>query len=71
MHAMPTLKHWMHQLHDEGIKIAHYTGHMVHEKSFWGILAFVLIAVALFTLLIATGNDTTLHNMPIYPYYLQ
>lgn len=58
MHAGSTIKEWMHQLHDETVKAAHFTGHMVHEKAFWGILAILAMIAALFTLVVLFGSST-------------
>ena len=57
MHTDSSFKHWMHHLHDDGVRVAHFTGHMLHEKSFWGILAIVAVMITLFTLVVLFGED--------------
>ena len=62
MSTTPTFKHWMHQFHDGGAKVAHYTGHLLHEKAFWIILAFVLLTAGLFTLIVLLGNGAAMQD---------
>jgi hypothetical protein len=59
MHANPTFKHWIHQIHDESIRLRHMTGHVLHERSFWTIAFIVLMLAVLFSLLILAGNNAT------------
>lgn len=63
MNTATTFKHWMHQFHDGGMKVAHYAGHLLHERSFWFILGFVLLTAGLFTLIVLSGNG------PVMPDY--
>lgn len=59
----------MHRLHDEGAKITHMTGHMLHERSFWGILAILAVLTLLFTLIIMFGDEIPNYEMaPPTPY---
>jgi hypothetical protein len=45
-------------MHDGGIKAAHFTGHLLHEKSFWSILAILTLLAALFTLVVLFGDKS-------------
>ncbi len=70
MNTAITFKHWMQHFHGGGARVAHYAGHMLHEKAFWIILAFVLLTAGLFTLIALFGQDATLHEyyrMPMSP----
>ena len=67
MNTSPTLKNGMHHLHDGSVKAMHYTGHLLHEKSFWAIVAITALIVGLFTMIILFGSDTTMQNYSI-PY---
>lgn len=69
MSTTPTLRHFIHHLHDEGAKIIHMTGHMLHEKTFWGIVGIVALIAALFALLVLWGNGPQVEYQ-IHPYYL-
>jgi len=67
MHVIPSFKHWMHLVHDEGAKVAHYTSHLMHERAFWMFLGIVALIAALFSLLLLLGNDTAVEYR-LYPY---
>ena len=72
MHATTTIKHWMHHLHDSTAKVAHLTGHMLHEKNFWGIVAILAMIAGLFALIMLHGGHAPLRyyaTPQIYPYY--
>ena len=71
MHTSTTLKHWVHQFHDGSVKVAHYTGHMLHEKAFWAILAILALIAGIFTMLVFFGNSPMMQNygVPYGPYY--
>ena len=68
MHADLSFRHWMHHVHDGSAKVAHYTGHMLHEKSFWGILAIVALIAALFTLVVLFGENAMQGYRGTLPY---
>lgn len=57
MHTVSTVRHWMHQLHDESAKVAHWTGYLLHEKSFWGIVAILAVLAGAFALLVLYGKQ--------------
>jgi hypothetical protein len=67
------LKNWMHHMHDEGLKATHYTTHMLHERSFWGIMAILALIAALFTIIVIYGNNAALQEysapIPYAPYF--
>jgi len=67
MHTVSTIRHWMHLLHDESAKMTHWTGHLLHERSFWGILAISALIAAAFVLLILYGKQLPMeqYNVPI------
>lgn len=73
MHATTTAKHWMHNFHDSGVKAAHFTGHLLHEKSFWAIMGILALIVGIFTLLVFLGSHAPLQDyrapIPYGPYY--
>ena len=71
MHTSSTLKQWTHMFHDGSAKVAHYTGHLLHEKSFWGILALLVLLAGALVLIAIFGDDiaTKSFNMPYGPYY--
>lgn len=73
MHASETAKHWMHNAHDGSIKAAHFTGHLLHEKSFWAILGILALIAGTFALLVFLGNNAPLQNyrvpLPYGPFY--
>jgi len=70
MSTATTFKYWMHHFHDGGARVAHYTGHMLHEKAFWLILAFVLLVAGLFMLIALSGQDAAMqeyYRVPLFP----
>jgi hypothetical protein len=62
MHTVSTVREWMHQLHDESAKVAHWTGHLLHEKSFWGIVAILAVLAVVFTLLVLYGKQLAMQE---------
>ena len=50
---------------------AHYTGHLFHEKSFWGILVVVALIAGLLLLITLLGDNIDMKNFttPYRPYY--
>jgi hypothetical protein len=73
MHAAPTLKHWMHHFHDSGVRAIRYAGHLMHEKSFWGMLGILVLIAGLLTLIVFFGRTTTVQSYgvptPYRPYF--
>ncbi len=72
MHAGLTIRHWMHHVHDGTIKAAHLTGHLFHERAFWGIVAIATLIIALFTLIAILGEGVPVqeYSQPLpYGYY--
>jgi hypothetical protein len=69
MHASSSIHDWMRVAHDSGGKVVRFTGHLLHEKSFWAILAIVVALAGLFALVAYFGNDASMRdfNMPM-PY---
>ncbi|MEA2069127.1 MAG: hypothetical protein U9P12_08005 [Verrucomicrobiota bacterium] len=69
MHTESSGRHWMHLLRKDGAKVAHMAGHMLHEKSFWGILAILAMIALLVTLVVLFGTDVHMqeYGIPI-PY---
>ena len=67
MHTMPKIRHWMHLMHDGSVKIAHYSGHLLHEKAFWAFLGIFALLVLFFSLLLLLGNETVI-DYRAYPY---
>ena len=67
MHAIPSFKRWMHLMHEEGVKMMHYTGHLLHEKAFWAFLGIIVAIAVLFSLLLLLGNDMAIEYRS-YPY---
>ncbi|MEE9368388.1 MAG: hypothetical protein V3V05_05940 [Pontiella sp.] len=68
MHTATTLKTGMHHFHDDSVNAMHYIGHLLHEKSFWAIVAITALIVGLSSLIILFGsgnNDTELQH-PIW-----
>ena len=57
MHTISRLKHWVRMMHDEGAKAVHFSGPIMHEKSFWGVIALFLLLVTLFTLITLFGDQ--------------
>ena len=51
-----TFKHWMHVMHDDGVKVLHFSSHVLHEKSFWGIVAILGLLAILVTLVVMFGE---------------
>ena len=51
-----TFKHWMHVMHDDGAKVLHFSNHVLHEKSFWGIVAILGLLAILVTLVVMFGE---------------
>ncbi len=70
MHASMTFRQWMHHVHSGTVKATHFTGHLLHEKSFWGILAILMLIAGLFTLVVLFGGDSIPQNyyLPLAPY---
>ncbi len=69
MHTATTLKHWMHHVHDGSVKATHFTGHLLHERSFWGILAILMLIAGLFALVVIFGTESMPEEyVPIMPY---
>ena len=71
MHTSTTLKHWMHHFHDGSVKAVHYTGHMLHEKAFWEILAILTLIAGVFAMIVFFSNSPMMQNygVPYGPYY--
>ena len=73
MHTSVTLKHWMQHFHDNSVKATHYAGHLLHERSFWGIAGFLALIVGLLVLIAFFGNASTLQDYgapsPYSPYF--
>ena len=71
MHTSITLKQWFDHVHDGRVKAAHYAGHLLHTKSFWGILAILALIIGMLAALILFGVNTPLRNytIPYAPYY--
>jgi hypothetical protein len=69
MHAAPRVKQWMHLLHDESVRIAHFTEHLVHEKAFWAFLGIVTVMALLFSLLLLLGDENAI-DYRAYPFPL-
>ena len=65
MHTVSTVRNWMHQLHDGSAKMAHWTGHLFHEKSFWGIVAILAVLVAAFALMVFYGNRVPMEEFSV------
>ena len=69
MHVALTFKNWMHDVHDDTLKAAQNTGQMLHQKSFWGIVAIVALIVSLFMLIAFFGDNTIMdYQTPPLPY---
>jgi len=60
----------MHVVHDEGLKAVHFSSHLFHEKSFWGIVAIFVLLAALFTLITLFGDQLPImdYHVPAAPY---
>ncbi len=71
MHTSTTMRHWMHHFHDGSVKAARYTGHLLHEKSFWGIVVILTLIAGVLTLMALFGSGAVLQNysMPYGLYY--
>ncbi len=67
MHIMPSFSVFRHHLHDGSMKLAHYTGHLLHEKTFWAFVGIVTIIVVLFSILLLLGNDAAIEHQA-FPY---
>jgi hypothetical protein len=61
----------MHRFHDGGIRVAHYTGHLLHERAFWEILALVVLIAGMFALVVLYGSGSMMqhYHVPYGPYY--
>lgn len=73
MHASTTMRHWMHHFHDGSVKAAHFTGHLLHEKSFWAIVGILALITGVFALLVYLGSEAPMQDyrmpMPYGTYY--
>jgi hypothetical protein len=72
MHTPIPVKHWAHHFHDGTVRVMHYTGHLLHEKAFWAIVALITLLIGMFALLVLFGNDSPMmrnYNIPFSPYY--
>jgi len=71
MQVAEKLGHWAHSFHDHSTKAVHYTGHLLHEKSFWGILVVVALLTGLLALIALLGGNIDAKNftVPYGPYY--
>lgn len=71
MNMVPTIKDALHHMHDSTVKATHATGHLFHEKTFWGILAIIALIALLFTLVVLYGSSNALPTtpLPFAPYY--
>ena len=57
------IKHpWMQQFHQGTERAVHMTGYLVHEKSFWAIVAILVGIAALISLLMIFGQNSVLEN---------
>lgn len=71
MHTSSTLKQWFGHVHDGRVRAARYAGHLLHAKSFWGILAILALVVGMVAILIWFGVEAPIRNytIPYAPYY--
>ena len=73
MKAAPTFKHWMHVIHDDSVKVLYFSNHVLHEKSFWGIVAILGLLAILITLVVLFGKFAPMEDYqfmtPYGPYY--
>jgi hypothetical protein len=63
MHTVSSVRQWMHLMHDEGVRVAHVSMHVLHEKSFWGIVSILAVLALLLTLIVLLGE-----KLPAYEY---
>jgi len=68
MHTDSNIRIWMHHVHDSTVRVAHYTEHMLHEKSFWGIVGIVALIATLFTLVVLYGENMMQSQRSILPF---
>lgn len=55
----------MHVAHDGSVRVAQRSNHMLHEKSFWEIVAVWGLIALLFTLLVLFGENTFLQEYSV------
>lgn len=65
MHTESTFREWMHHLHDGSAKMAHWTGHLLHERSFWGMVTILAVIIAAFTLLVLYGKQLPMEEFSV------
>lgn len=70
MHMTATMKDWMHHVHEESVRVGHKAVQMLHEKSFWAMLAIVALLTTLFSMLLMYGNNNLMQHYSIpMPYF--
>ena len=69
MHTRETVKSMMHNVHDKGVKIAHGTEHLFHNKVFWIIVAFVAFIALMLTFLIMSDGTVPVSQYPMWTPY--
>ena len=69
MHSSTTRRHWVRHFHDGSVKAVHYTGHLLHEKSFWAIMIILALITGIVALLAYLSSEAPIqdYRMPI-PY---
>lgn len=69
MHTVESLTHWMHTVHEKGVQAAHATEHLLHQKAFWMLMAFVMFFILILSLVLLPEGSVTIPNQPQhYPY---
>jgi hypothetical protein len=61
------MKDWAHHAHDDAVRAAHMTSHMLHERSFWGIVLILAMLTGLLAMIAFFGDDSLMdyRNMPV------
>ncbi len=67
MYLLTTAKYGKYSVHDERLKVARYMGYLLHEKSFWGMVAILALIAGMLTLIAWFGSNPILQNYYI-PY---
>ena len=69
MHAVTTMKHWSHHLHDGMLATWHHIDQHIHSRHFWTGVGITLLVIGLATLVFMGAKYVPIESGG-YPYSL-
>jgi hypothetical protein len=61
------IKTLTHHIHDNAVKGAHMTRHMLHEQSFWGIVLILARIAGMFVMVVLLGDSNAFMDYRTVP----